>query len=441
MDFRMRCKLHLNITFLAAFAFLLISCGTITEQNVQEISNEIIITPTLTTSPTATVEVLSSPTHLFASATPMPSTVPSATMTSTPEATIALSPTSTHTRTPLQIETVVPCENENRLPDKTFPVQLDMTRSGNRRVAISHPFLYLAVDQYIGVFDISDPTTPQILGFWDFPDWPNISNFQVHQGVAYFTSGSTLVILNLSVQCQFETIATLEMPFQAYRLNIEGDRLYVGGTSENTKQSQIVVLSTDNPNEAEVLGVVDLGQGSVTWSVFEETIYVLGGKLAAFDVTDPVNPLPQPVNLTLDPETKRYSPAIFVEDRLYILWESHTLTLISLMLEEEPLVKRNPLQYIIMGDLSYFTYVVFENYIFLGGYSCDVSCGSYVTFFDPISVRELSGMGFSDDLSPIHSYHEVTAELIYAFSSDSLLVIDISDIAEPTILVELAFLS
>jgi hypothetical protein len=111
------------------------------------------------------------------------------------------------------------------------------------------------------------------------------------------------------------------------------------------------------------------------------------------------------------------------------------------MQDESPVVKRNPQQQIVMGDLAYFVYQVSGDYIFLGGYSCDISCGSYVTFFDTENGQEISSLGFPDHQSPVYSYYEIQSDVIYAFTDDSLLVIDTSNIAEPVVITEVSLIT
>lgn len=433
-----------TFVFLTSFAILLTSCGA-QDVGVSQPTSTSVISQADSSSST----ILEQTRHPFAgnTVTPLPSTAldttlipsPNPTDTATPLPTPSPSPnptdTSALTATPLPTPKPIPCQNIGSLPQKVFPIQLDMSRSHNQRVVIAYPYLYLAVEQYIGIFDITNPADPQLLGFWDFPDWPNISTLQVHDGIIYFTSGRTLLILNLLPQCRFETIAMINITIEPFRLAIEGNRLYVGGVLPGTQKRQIANFMINAIGHLQESGTVDLGQVPVTWSLFEQNIYVLGDQVKVINVVDPNIPQIQEVNIALDPQKLRYSPSAFFEDRLYLLWEAEQLMIISDLQAEMPIMKSNPKRQAIMGNLAYFRYQVSEHYIFVGGYTCDgISCGSYVVFYDSMDAQELSAFGFPDQL--IHSYYEVQQDIVYAFTDAFLLVIDISNITKPAIVTE-----
>lgn len=413
------------------------SCQAQVEQAVPAQSSIVLTT---TDNPTATINAATNSTVTLPTETPLQDLASIATETTIPSATALILPTPLPTPSLTPIVPEIPCKNVGSLPNKAFPSEVDMTRSHKQRVALSSPFLYLAVEQYIGVFDISDPAAPEFLGFWDFPEWPDISTLQVHNGVAYFTSGTNVVSVNLSPQCRFETIAIVDTLQQILQLEIEDDRLYVDQVAMETEKNEVVIFSIVDPLQPKELGRVDLGQ-IATWSIYQEIIYSLGNKLAIFDVSDPDNPQSQSVNLTLDSEVLSYSPVLWKDDRLYFLWEAQTLTIISQLQDELPTVVRDSQSQIILGNLRYFDFQVSESYIFLGGYSCEGSCGSYVRIFDSMSGQQLSGFGFPQYQSPVHSYYEVEPHLIYAFTDNSLLIIDITNQEKPSIIDEITLIT
>src|SRR5690606_8844824 len=197
----------IDLFLLAGACLLLVGCNMASNENgIVASSPEAINTarPTATITFTPAIETL--PTFMPDSENPIPEEIASATATAAPTVTATPTPIPSLTPTPVPSPTAlfIECQTTSPLPDKAFPTQIDMTGSHNQRVAISYPYLYLAAEQYIGVFDISAPDKPIFLGFWEFPAWPNISTLQVNSGLIYFTSGSTLVILNLSPECLFE---------------------------------------------------------------------------------------------------------------------------------------------------------------------------------------------------------------------------------------------
>lgn len=428
------------ILLLAALVFGLMSCQSTSSQENQSTSGEPSISLRETEQPTTISSILDNATVTLPTETPLPNHTPTAKSTTISSPTAVLLPTTTSTNPPTPTASVVPCKNTERLPSKAFPSEIDMNGSHNQRVAISYPFLFLAVEQYIGVFNIANPATPQFLGFWDFPDWPDISALQVYNEVAYFVSGSTLVTVNLSLQCRFEKIATIDIPFKIFRLQIEDDRLFVGGVSD-TNERIITIYSIETPQQMNELGSVYLGNVPFTWSVTENIIYALGGELILVNVSDPALPQTKSVNLTLDSEQLSYSPSLWKEDRLYLLWEGDTLTIFSHLQDTSPVMVQNSERQLILGNLDYFAFQVSDDYIFLGGYTCEGSCGSYVTIFDSVNGEKLSGLGIPEHQSPIHSYYEIESNIIYAFSDDSLLVIDITNQDEPVIIDEIKLIT
>lgn len=435
---------HFVYSFLlAGVCLLLMGCNMDSQKNgLVASSPEALNTtrPTATITFTPAIETL--PTLTPDSENPTPEEIAHVTATAVPTvtATPTLTPSLTSTPVPSTVAFIA-CHATGPLPDKAFPTQIDMTGSHNQRVAISYPYLYLATDQYIGVFDIAAPDKPIFLGFWEFPDWPNISTLQVNSGVIYFTSGTTLITLKLSPECLFETIGTMDISFQAYQLQIEDNYLYLGGFLPDTEGEQLSIFSIDGPGQLEESSTIDFGEEPARWSIFDGIVYSLGNAFTLIDVSDPINPQTRESNLELDPEILRYSPSEFFEDRLYLLWEGRYLTVINNLQDETPVVKRDPQQRIIGGNLANFVYQVSENYIFLGDSSCGISCRSVVTVFNSEGGQELFAYGLPDNYYPVHSYYEIRPDIVYAFSDEFLLVIDISDIANPRIVAEVPLIT
>ncbi|MBE7529140.1 MAG: hypothetical protein HS099_05345 [Ardenticatenaceae bacterium] len=357
-----------------------------------------------------------------------------ATTTTPPTATLFPSPT--HTPEPSPTIVVVACENDRVLPGKVSPTEIDMRGS---RIVVEGSHLYLAAQQYIGVFDISVPESPEFSGFWEFTELSNISDIEARDGIVYVSSDSTLQTLNASPECQFETISRADMPLQIYQLELEDDRLYVGGVSENDGKRKVFIYSIGELSRQE-LGAVELGEESATWSVFEETLYALSGNLLTFtEVSNPMTPHTQTVISGLDPEALLFSPGEFLNNTLYLLLQGHggyRLTIVRELKEEIPTVIQDPIAYF-FGTRSVFQ--VADNYIFIGSNSCDVSCASVMTIANVFDGQKLSQLGLQPHY-PIYRYQEIREDIIYAFSNDSLLVIDVSNMAKPEIIAQALFI-
>lgn len=427
--------------------FLLIGCNIASPENQENSLNSaqtnhntanaaetaIISLADITTTPTALVIIQeTNAPGIVAEQTPHPPLV--VTMTPTPTATWLPSPTSTPEPSPTAIS--IECANDQTLPVKVSPPEIDMRRG---RIVVNGPHLYLAAQQYIGVFDISNPESPEFLGFWEFPDLSNISDIEARDGLVYVSSDFVLQVLNASAHCQFETISRTEMPLQIYQLELEDERLYAGGVSENDGMNQVVILSS-NKSPSQEFDEVNLGEEPATWSVLEETIYSLSGdKLLVTDVSDPNAPFFQTANLDLDSEAVLFSPRRFVKDTLYLLLQGHggyRLTLVRDLKEKVPTVIQDPIAYF-FGPRSVFQ--VTDGYVFIGSNSCDVSCASVMTIADILDGQRLSQFGLQPHY-PIYRYQEIREDLIYAFSNDSLLVIDVSNMAEPEIVTQVSFI-
>jgi hypothetical protein len=434
MTYSWHSRCYLRLVLLVSVGFLLTSCGTSPQENEPVDSNiEASHTPIVTAEQTLVAAATLMPTPIVMS-TETPG-IPVATATPRPSATATLVSTPTHTSAPTATPTIpsIPCDSAGTLPDKAFPAEVDVRRS---RVAVADPYLYLAVEQYIGVFDISDPTTPKFWGFWDFPALPEISDFKVHNDIAYVASGSLLEILNLVPQCRFASVARMDLPFQIFRLQVEGDRLYVGGYSAEGGPLHVNILSIVLPSQPETLSTVELERA--VWSVHNEKLYshVLGDveKILVTDLAEPTSPRTKPVNINVEPEILTRSLPRFVKDTLYLLSERDGLFIVSDLQEDIPMVQHNPESYIFIE-----VFEIQDNYIFLGENSCDVECSSRAWILDAEDGTKLSILGLYPHY-PVWHYLEIQEDVIYALAEDTLLVIDISDIANPMIIGEVPLL-
>jgi hypothetical protein len=421
-----------HLVLLISIGFLLTSCGTSPQQNELVDSNiEASHTPLVTAGQTLVAAATLTPVPTAIS-TKTPE-IPVATATSRPSATATPESSPTHTPAPTATPTIpsIPCDSAGTLPAKAFPAEVDMDHS---RVAAANPYLYLAAGQYIGVFDISDPTVPQFWGFWDFPNLPEISAFVVQNDIAYVASGFVLEILNLSPQCRFATVARIELPFQIFDLQVDRDRLYVGGYSNDLQQLHVAILSILQLAQPEGLGAVELEPSR--WSVHDEKLYSFDfEKLLFTNLADPTSPHTEQVNINLDPELLSPSPAEFVGDTLYILSERDGVFIVNDLQAEIPAVRFIPKQYPFIE-----VFQVQDDYIFLGSNWCDVECTSSLWVLDAVNGTELSRLGLHPHY-PVWQYLEIPENIIYAFANDTLLVINISDMAHPIIIGEVPLLT
>jgi hypothetical protein len=399
---------RVNLVYLFIVILILTSCNN----NIEGIQTKELMTPELVESmPTPTVTNTLQAEIALATATDLPIV----TATSEP------SPTHTPTFTATPSTTPIPCDSASMLPTEAFPAQVDMERS---RIAVANPYLFLAVEQYIGLFDISDPPLPVFLGFWEFPALPEISALVVRNDIVFAASGSSLEILNLASQCRLASLTRIELPFQIFRLQLEGDRLYVGGNSAADEPLNVAILSIARPLEAEILNMVELEPA--VWSVHDERLYshVLGDveRILVTDLAEPTSPRTEPVNINIGPELLLRSLTRFVENKLYLLSDRDEFTMVEDLQAEVPVVWFFTEVYLFIA-----VFQVEDDYVFLGSNWCDAGCSSILWILDAVNGTELSSLALHPH-HPVWRYVEIQQDIIYAFAEDTLLVIDISDL-------------
>jgi hypothetical protein len=228
----------------------------------------------------------------------------------------------------------------------------------------------------------------------------------------------------------------MDLPIQISRLQVEGDRLYVGGYSADDGPLHVNILSIVLPSQPETLSTIELERA--VWSVHNEKLYshVLGDveKILVTDLAEPANPRTKPVNINVEPEILTRSLPRFVKDTLYLLSDRGEVFIVNDLQAEIPAVRVIPEQYPFIE-----VFQVRDDYIFLGSNWCDVECTSSLWVLDAVNGTELSRLGLHPHY-PVWRYLEITENIIYAFTNDTLLVIDISDTANPMIIGEVPLL-
>lgn len=430
-------------TFILSCTVLLVGCNVssqpementlVDNQEVVTIAVErseyiVTVTPIGTTHPTPTIRdqqtaVLVPTTTVTGEFTEYPLS----TDTPLPLATPTVSSTLTSTPTPTPAILPPACSNLTNLPKKAFPREIDIA---NAHIAVDGTVLYLAVESYIGVFDISHPVSPNFMGFWELPDLPKIKEFRVHHGVAYVRHGTTVHLLNLSQDCQFTSIATIDMLSEVFHVEVERNKVYIGGILGG--QNLVVIFDVSNASQPKELSRVEFGSEPTIWSVWEDNLYSLrGDNLFVTDVSNLDTLSTQPVNIELDPSLLSRAWIDLIGDKLYLLSEADGLWILSNLKDTSPNLHVNPQQYILIGIFE-----IQKKYIFLGYLGCEggeIDCSSLALILDADSAEQLSSISF-DPHGDIFHYKEVQDGFLYAFSNESLIVVDISNIDNPVIM-------
>lgn len=327
--------------------------------------------------------------------------------------------------------TTIECGKNSESPSPILQPDLDIRFS---QIVIDHSLLYLATGQYIGQFDISDPKQPALVGFWELQDLTVISNMEIYGGVAYITSGSTLYLLNLSPECKFETIATVKMPFEIFHLELEEDRVYVGGYSESRDQLHIQVFSNRFPAELRELGTVDLEPA--IWSVSGHTIFSLETTgLFITDASDLNDLLSRPGTVIPDAILSNISSWQIVDDKVYLLSDAEGFRIVANLMNDSPTVYHNSERYLLVGFFK-----PQKHYVFLGTLGCeggDIECGSVVYILNANDAEELASLALRS-YGDIFNYQEIEQSIVYAFSATSLIIIELTN-NNPTVIGDIPF--
>lgn len=364
-------------------------------------------------------------------ATSLPTRIPALTAMPNPTPTVTSSPI------PSPTVTIIACVDDAPRLEKRFPDSTDLQMQ-NGRTFFDGDFVYLATQNYIGLVDATVPAQPRFYGFWQLPQPEQATDVLAHDGMLYVSSGSTIQVLNLNSECRLSLITQLELPFKVTRMEVEDDRLYVGGINDQLNTEQLAIFAIQSPVQLEQLGLLDFGEEPVRWSVEQNDVFLLsGGELSTIDVSDPATPVYRPIDVTLDAELIVRQPREMVDNAFYYFSSREGMNVVRQLDQIPPRVQTTPREY----ALDSVTRAIIDfmqidrDYIFLGSNWCDVDCASIVDIISRENLEPLTGMGLQPHY-PVHSYVEITKELVYAFSDGSVLVIDISDLKHPQIIWE-----
>jgi hypothetical protein len=309
-------------------------------------------------------------------------------------------------------------------------------------ILVDNAIMYMGIKEYIRVFDVSNPATPSLLSVWELPTAAKVSGIEAHDGIGYITSGAALYLVDLSSICQPDLLTIIEMPFEVYWLEKEGDRLYVGGWEYVESESgltisgrRISIFSIEIPTQPQELKTIELEKPAM-WSVKNQKLYFEADSRLFFSNTEEPLPEMQPIEIMLDPQIIAASTPILVGDTLYLHSWSDGVFIIKHLGNTTPVIEHRRYSY----PLASF-FEVHEDYITLG-YSkwCDEpECSSTAYLLSIEDGRELSEISF-EPYGEVYRYFQVQKEVIYAFSLDSLFVVDLANLSNPTVIKQMLFL-
>jgi hypothetical protein len=163
-------------------------------------------------------------------------------------------------------------------------------------MAVSGQYLYFSSGDDINVVDVSNPSHPVFVDFFDFglPGAPNIFNFAIRDGIACATLRyGGLMFLNVSDPTSIELIAyytEYSNPTMPGYVSIVGDFVYHNAPGLDRHQGWI--WNIQNPAEPQLAGEL---RGVYFWNLVEDgpgrMLGTSGGSgLVAYDIDDPTAP-------------------------------------------------------------------------------------------------------------------------------------------------------
>lgn len=396
--------------------------GTATAaQAIAAVSPAVSPSPTLTVAPTAIATQ---------TASPPPSTTPGATPAAradveqyergpqptprTPQPTATPKPTS------------FPCVPGNWRLDWEASGRLppDVSMEVARFAYDSPRSFFIAVENWVGLIDLDEPFDVAeardilVVGFAEIPELTTITDIEVQGGTAFVGGDSQLRVLNTNNNCYLTPIATADFPFPVQDVELEGDRIYVGGIIGG--QLHIEVLDRRALPDIERLGALTFAPA--LWSV-------VGGQLLTYtedeatvtaaDVADLGAVVTRQTPLPIDPEWDVFKPQL-VNDALSFITSDVGLVSITGLLEPEPTMASREVPFYFAVD----GHTAGEHHLFVRINFCDVDwCISEVY----VATRDLPDELVAINLYPhypVYHYYAIQEDIIFAFSDYSLIVID-----------------
>jgi|CXWK01.1.fsa_nt_gi hypothetical protein len=401
---------------LIAFCLFLAACASQAELAA-------VVTATAA-QPTASLESSSPPTM------PAPTTAPTSTATpisiDTPTTIPTVTPTPSLTPTVTAIP--FPCPTPRfmlHLFDRAGALPLDV--SMDRAHFADDGDIFIAVENWVGLvilsepFDVADPRAINVAGFVQWPDLPTISDIAARDNLVFLAAGSQLVVANAAHACWLTPLATAEFSFPVQDIELEGNRLYVGGIADD--QLHLEVLNLDVLPAIERLDSLTLPPA--IWSVVGEQLLTYDRQSGVVTVTDVSNggaAQTSDVPLPLDPAWRFFGPPQLVDNTLSLLVIDKGLGSIIGLLESEPTAhwREVPIEFAIEGHMAQVDRIfIFSNWGDAGSNSSTVWTGARDEQ-DPL--REISLYPHY----PVHHYYAISDSVIFAFSDYSLIVIDLT---------------
>jgi hypothetical protein len=309
---------------------------------------------------------------------------------------------------------------EQRLPDE---LPLPPTR-----FAFDSPeTLFMTVENWIGEiqmqqpFTLGNPINILPIYFVQLPELPTIADIEVQSATAFIGGGSQLLIAHTDSACYLVPIATADFSFDVRDVELEGDRIYVGGLAG--EQLHIAILDRPALPEIVTLGVLTFEPAQ--WSVVGDELLTLNLDeltLAATNIAEPGLGQTREIPLDLDPEWRLMGTPELVDDNFSVLvWDMGLLSITGLLGPEPALNWHMFSYYMPIYFLSARGEHLFVgiNFADAGYYGSSV----YIATLDPEDALVQINLY---PHYPVGEYYPIRDDVVFAFSNTSLIVLDLS---------------
>ena len=288
--------------------------------------------------------------------------------------------------------------------------------------------LFIAIENWVGQIALRDPVGVknkydiEVVGFVETPRLSTISDIAVRDDVAYLVGDSQLVIMTAAYDCYWFPITTATLPFAPQDVELEGDRLYVGGISDGE-------LLIEAFNLAALPAVESLGSLALPpalWSVVGDQLLTYDEQRATVTVTDVADlgaVTTRDVPLPLDPAWQLIGRPQLVDDTLSLVVIDKGVGSIAGLLEPEPTLAWHELPpYYSPGG----SHTAQANTLFVVFTWADADRYNSSVW---VSMRDKPGPLKEIPLYPhypVHHYYAISDDIVLAFSDYSLIVLDLT---------------
>ena len=391
--------------------------------------------PTATTTPAslATAEptlaaVAPTPVATSTAATPLPDeTDPERGLsaTRTPARPTALPPTPQ--LTPVPCPTRAENEYVGMVWERSGALPLDVSLANAHYSFLPPHDFFIGVQNWIGIIRLAEPalvtTDPfSILtyGFEEVSGLPPVTDIEAQaDGLLYLTGGSRLTVIHADDPCYLVPLATADFPFPAHDVEVEGKRIYVGGS--DGQQLHITVLDRTALPDITQLATLIFPPG--IWSVVGEQLLTYD-QAAVVTISDLANlsaVSTRQVAVPIEPEPNKIGPPQLFGDAFSLLVWGEGLLTMSGLLDDEPVVTWRELDNYFHLDFP----MLQENHAFVVYNWCDVGCTSGVYIADRDPEGEFKFFSLYPH-HPVFHYHAIQDDVVLAFSDYSLIVLDVT---------------